>query len=104
MEITFPARCPQIMLLKQCIRRAVQEGYPSAHTLFFFSPFPIQSIPAKPALLTCPAASEGAAPGGPEIDVSEVIKRNLERTRSQEGWSAVLYYIYVCVLSIIIDI
>ena len=70
----------------------------------FFSPFPIQSIPAKPALLTCPAASEGAAPGGPEIDVSEVIKRNLERTRSQEGWSAVLYYIYVCVLSIIIDI
>ena len=65
---------------------------------FFFPPFPIQSIPAKPALLTCPAASEGAAPGGPEIDVSEVIKRNLERTRSQEGWSAVLYYMYVCYL------
>ena len=39
MEITFPARCPQIMLLKQCIRRAVQEGYPSAHTLFFFPLF-----------------------------------------------------------------
>ena len=91
MEITFPARCPQIMLLKQCIRRAVQEGlkiYIQVLTRFFF-PFPIQSIPAKPALLTCPAASEGAAPGGPEIDVSEVIKRNLERTRSQEGWSAV---------------
>ena len=92
MEITFPARCPQIMLLKQCIRRAVQEGlkiYISKCSHAFFFPFPIQSIPAKPALLTCPAASEGAAPGGPEIDVSEVIKRNLERTRSQEGWSAV---------------
>ena len=102
MEITFPARCPQIMLLKQCIRRAVQEGlkiYIQVLTRFFF-PFPIQSIPAKPALLTCPAASEGAAPGGPEIDVSEVIKRNLERTRSQEGWSAVSY-IYIYMLSII---
>ena len=93
MEITFnfPARCPQMMLLKQRIRRAVQEGlthytHPSAHTYFSF---PIQSIPAKPALLMRPAASEGAAPCGPEIDVSEVIKKNLERTRSQVGWSAV---------------
>ena len=44
---------------------------------------------AMPALLTCPAASELAAPGGPEIDVGEVIRKNLERTRSQEGWIAV---------------
>ena len=37
-------RCPQMMLLKQCIRRAVQEGliHPSGHA--FFSSFPIQSI------------------------------------------------------------
>ena len=50
-----------------------------------------------PALLTCPAASELAAPGGPEIDVSEVIRKNLERTRSQEGWFAewaICIYIY----------
>ena len=36
-----------------------------------------------PALLTCPAASDFDAPGGPEIDVGEVIRKNLERTRSQ---------------------
>ena len=89
-----------------CCSRRLEDIYPSAHTLFF--PFPIQSIPAKPALLTCPAASEGAAPGGPEIDVSEVIKRNLERTRSQEGWSAVsiiiIIYLYIYYILSYIDI
>ena len=90
MELYFLARCAQMMLLKQCIRRAVQEGlvrhFPISIHAMFFSPNSVHS--AMPALLTCPAASELAAPGGPEIDVSEVIRKNLERTRSQEGWFA----------------
>ena len=41
MELYFLARCAQMMLLKQCIRRAVQEGlvrhFPiSIHAMFFF--------------------------------------------------------------------
>ena len=40
MELYFLARCAQMMLLKQCIRRAVQEGlvrhFPiSIHAMFF---------------------------------------------------------------------
>ena len=83
-------RCPQMMLLKQCIRRAVQEGliHPSGHA-FFFPHFQFSPLSAMPALLTCPAASEVAAPGGPSIDVGEVIRQNLERTRAQDGLSAV---------------
>ena len=92
MEIYCLARCAQMMLLKQCIRQAVQEGlviyFPISVPAMLF--FPANSInSAMPSLLTCPAASELAAPGGPEIDVGEVIRKNLERTRSQEGWIAV---------------
>ena len=93
-------RCPQMMLLKQCIRRAVQEGliHPSGHA-FFFPHFQFSPLSAMPALLTCPAASEVAAPGGPSIDVGEVIRQNLERTRAQDGLSAVwinnYYYIRI---------
>ena len=92
-------RCPQMMLLKQCIRRAVQEGliHPSGHA--FFPHFQFSPLSAMPALLTCPAASEVAAPGGPSIDVGEVIRQNLERTGAQDGLSAVwinnYYYIRI---------
>ena len=70
-----------------CSRRL---GYILSHQCSRHAFFPANSInSAMPALLTCPAASELAAPGGPEIDVGEVIRKNLERTRSQEGWIAV---------------
>ena len=57
MEITFPARCPQIMLLKQCIRRAVQEGlkiYIQVLTRFFF-PFSnsVHTCKARPFDVPC---------------------------------------------------
>ena len=42
MEIYFLARCARMMLLKQCIRQAVQEGlviyFPiSVHAMLFFT-------------------------------------------------------------------
>ena len=57
--------------------------------MLFFPHFQFSPLSAMPALLTCPAASEVAAPGGPSIDVGEVIRQNLERTRAQDGLSAV---------------
>ena len=67
--------------------------------MLFFPHFQFSPLSAMPALLTCPAASEVAAPGGPSIDVGEVIRQNLERTRAQDGLSAVwinnYYYIRI---------
>ena len=82
-----PDDAAQAMHPTSCSRRL---GYILSHQCsrhaFFLPSNSINS--AMPALLTCPAASELAAPGGPEIDVGEVIRKNLERTRSQEGWIA----------------
>ena len=80
-----PNDAAQAMHSTCCSRRLDSSKW----SCFFFPHFQFSPLSAMPALLTCPAASEVAAPGGPSIDVGEVIRQNLERTRAQDGLSAV---------------